>query len=139
MTEAEVIYARRYITYVAQICAEVANGLDPIKGMYKVRAWEDMENSSPPEQPEKEGAVPEENKLQSLMGAIRNLLSTIGSLDEAEKYGMGAVFSESVKWVAFIQKVTSEAKAKAESISGGEPVAIEAIPKAKEKKSKKKK
>ena len=131
MAEAEDIYASSYFTYVGQICTEVANGLDPIKGMYKVRAWEDMEKL------QGKGNMTGTNKLNDLTVAVRNLLSTIGSLDEAEKYGMGPVFSESVKWVAFIQKVTAEAKAKAEAAPEEQPIAIKAIPK--EKKSKEKK
>ena len=150
MAEAEEIYARSYIAYVEQICTEVANGLDPIKGMYKVRAWEDMENTPSLAQPEKEVivseenekevivseelkkevSVSEENKLQSLTGAVRNLLSSIGTFEEAEKYGMGSLFAESVKWVAAIHKLAA-AQAAGDGSKEDHPQAVEAEVKSK--------
>ena len=87
---------------VAEICVDVANGLDPVRGMVKVMAVIGIQQ---PANLKRSVPLQSTSKVVNVGRNLREIIDQIGSKEEAAGYGLESVFVESVKWLKALAEV----------------------------------
>ena len=127
----------RFRNAVAEICVDVANGLDPSRGMAKVMGVigikaPNFQRSSPVPQP----PVP---KVITVGRNLREIVSLLRTEEEADKLGLLPVFKEAAKWLAALtQLAKEEAAAKKDVVEKKKEEKKKVVPSSKKRKNRRK-
>ena len=125
-----------------EICVDVVNGLDPVRGMTKVMA---VIGITPPNFKQTTAQPQSTSKVVNVGRSLREIVGQLGSKEEAAKYGLEPVFIESVNWLKALSEVAQkrsekDANREEEKSSVKEEVSKKkVVPKSKKNKNKKRK